>query len=74
METLLDEMTQQNATLVEQAAASQSMGERAHELSEQVSFFVTGENVVTEQPTERRAADRHWSSDSTTTAEAGQSG
>ena len=38
----MDEMTQQNAALVEQAAAaSESMGEQARDLNELVSFFTT---------------------------------
>ncbi len=40
----LDVMTQQNAALVEQAAAaSKSMGERARDLNELVSFFTTAD-------------------------------
>ncbi|NNJ94470.1 MAG: methyl-accepting chemotaxis protein, partial [Halobacteria archaeon] len=62
----LDEMTQQNAALVEEAAAaSQSMGEQARDLNEQVSFFTINEKADTqknpEQQVERRTADRPWS-------------
>jgi len=62
----LDDMTQQNAALVEEAAAaSHSMGEQAHELNTQVSFFTINENATTKnnpkQQEERRAADRPWS-------------
>ena len=62
----LDEMTQQNASLVEEAtAASKSMGEQAHDLNEQVSFFTTGENSDMEKvpgkQAERRAGERPWS-------------
>ncbi|MGB5340248.1 MAG: chemotaxis protein, partial [Gammaproteobacteria bacterium] len=40
----LDVMTQQNAALVEQAAAaSKSMGQRARDLNELVSFFTTAD-------------------------------
>ena len=42
--TAMDEMTQQNAALVEQAAAaSQSMAERARQLSGSVAHYLTGE-------------------------------
>jgi methyl-accepting chemotaxis protein len=45
--TQLDQMTQQNAALVEQsAAAAQSMREQAHTLAEVVSVFRTGEARV----------------------------
>lgn len=41
--TGMDEMTQQNSALVEQAAAaSESLGSKAYELDELVSFFKTG--------------------------------
>jgi methyl-accepting chemotaxis protein len=54
----MDEMTQQNAALVEQASASsKSMEEQAQELLDQVGFFQTGqqsEAVVT--PIGRRSA------------------
>jgi methyl-accepting chemotaxis protein len=62
----MDEITQQNAALVEQAAAaSESMGEQARDLSELVGFFVTSgdaaEKVRIRQETERRSAARPWS-------------
>ncbi|TDJ48517.1 MAG: hypothetical protein E2O52_00575 [Gammaproteobacteria bacterium] len=70
--TQMDEMTQQNAALVEQAsAASTTMGQQASELAQQVSFFKIGESSartsapepasdVAPQP-ERRQAGRAWS-------------
>jgi len=51
----LDEVTQQNAALVEQAAAaSESMDEQARNLNIQMDFFDTGETKVT-APTTRTA-------------------
>jgi methyl-accepting chemotaxis protein len=45
--TQMDEMTQQNASLVEEAAvASESMKEQAKNLKEQVMFFNLGKDVV----------------------------
>ena len=65
----LDEMTQQNAALVEEAAAaSHSMGEQARDLNEQVSFFTTADEE------ERRATDRPWNSDDNDRAASGQNG
>ncbi len=65
----LDEMTQQNAALVEQAAAaSKSMGEQAHDLNEQVSFFTTGDEE------ENSSSDRPWNSDDNDRAASGQNG
>lgn len=59
----MDEMTQQNAALVEQAAAaSGAMGDQAANLSELVSFFTTGGSGAQGGGfTERRSADRPWS-------------
>ena len=70
----LDEMTQQNAALVEQAAsASQSMGEQARGMVDLVAFFRVDEHeesLLTQQmarqaapapAVERRSADRPWS-------------
>ena len=43
----MDEMTQQNAALVEEAAASsESMGEQAGKLNDMVGFFNSAENVA----------------------------
>jgi methyl-accepting chemotaxis protein-1 (serine sensor receptor) len=43
----MDEMTQQNAALVEEAsAAARAMHEQAGELSRQVNFFRFGEDVA----------------------------
>ncbi len=66
----MDETTQQNAALVEQAAAaSEAMGDQAKNLSNQVGFFRTGNAVVSRAPApapapafvERRAKNRPWS-------------
>ena len=56
--TQMDQMTQQNAALVEEAAAaSQSVGEQASELNELVGFFQVGEASVAplQAPAERRS-------------------
>ncbi|MFK7977126.1 MAG: methyl-accepting chemotaxis protein [Halioglobus sp.] len=66
----MDESTQQNAALVEEAAAaSEQMGEQARSLNDLVGYFTTSGTTSTTQafvaehePTERRAADRPWSS------------
>jgi methyl-accepting chemotaxis protein len=52
----MDEVTQQNAALVEEAAAaSHSMQEQAAELAQVVGFFKTGNAVTTQKAkTERR--------------------
>ena len=65
----MDEGTQQNAALVEEAAAaSQSMRQEADELTKQMSFFVvddedmdTSIQVQETVQVERRSADRPWS-------------
>ena len=55
----MDEVTQQNAALVEEAAAaSQSMQEQAGELAQVVSFFKTGTAVATAKPATKLAAVR----------------
>ena len=57
--TQMDETTQQNAALVEQAAAAaQSLQEQASELSDAVSVFKLGRDVVTIEATAWPAADR----------------
>lgn len=69
--TQMDEFTQQNAALVEQAAAaSESLGEQANSLNEMMRFFtVAGGSAVNTSLTasatapdgvERRASDRPW--------------
>ena len=64
----MDELTQQNAALVEEAAAaSESMGEQAEDLNQMMSFFTvdsSGARPKSALPTggvERRSADRPWS-------------
>jgi len=57
----MDEMTQQNAALVEQAAAaSESMGEQARNLSELVGFFTTDTSNSSRPAGERRGGERPW--------------
>jgi len=54
----MDETTQQNAALVEEAAsASEAMGEQAQTMHEQVGFFQVGEEALVE----RRSGERPWS-------------
>jgi len=57
----MDQMTQQNAALVEQAsAASQGMADRARELNEMMAGYQVG--TFEDKPaTERRGANRPWS-------------
>lgn len=64
----MDEMTQQNTALVEEAAAaSAAMGAEAGQLKELVSFFTVDERSSSQQATqsfqgdERRATSRPWS-------------
>jgi methyl-accepting chemotaxis protein len=55
----MDEVTQQNAALVEEAAAaSQSMQEQAGELAHVVGFFKTGNAVAAAKPAAKLAASR----------------
>ncbi len=63
----MDEMTQQNAALVEQAAAaSESMGEEAGALANLVGFFKTNQGATslmasaTDPATDRRSNSRPW--------------
>ena len=61
--TQMDQMTQQNAALVEEAAAtSQSVGEQASELNELVGFFQVADASAKTRPapTERRSNARPW--------------
>ncbi|MGE3772639.1 MAG: methyl-accepting chemotaxis protein [Gammaproteobacteria bacterium] len=62
--TQMDQMTQQNAALVEEAAAaSESMDQESRALLEAVGFFKHEEAAASARPTlERRGADRPWSS------------
>ncbi len=49
--TQLDEVTQQNAALVEEAAAaSESMDDQARTLNEMMNFFKTGDNAISTAP------------------------
>ena len=66
----MDEMTQQNAALVEQAtAASQSMADQARELARSMERYNAGESLSAEAhavgasaaPPERRIGKRPWS-------------
>ncbi len=67
----MDEMTQQNAALVEQAAAaSKSISDQSSKLDDMMAFFTTqsdagmpATNSETTVPTERRSQDRPWSGD-----------
>jgi len=66
----MDEMTQQNAALVEEAAAaSESMGEQAGNLNEMVGFFKTGNSAVSHSGVERRKDARPWGGQPVATAE-----
>ncbi|MGE3564953.1 MAG: methyl-accepting chemotaxis protein [Gammaproteobacteria bacterium] len=66
--TQMDQMTQQNAALVEEAAAaSESMDEESRSLLELMQFFNTGEGMTlsaapagNRPAVERRSADRPW--------------
>lgn len=66
--TQMDEMTQQNAALVEEAAAaSEGMGDRAKDLSNQIQFFSIGtDSVPSSSSVERRTQARPWSSGEST--------
>jgi len=58
----MSERTQQNTALVERAtAASESMGEQAHTLSELVGFFTTDGSAGDGPVVERRSGKRPWS-------------
>ncbi len=63
--TQMDQGTQQNAALVEEAAAaSESMDEQSRNLTEQMKFFNTGNNQAA-APQERRATEeRPWTAES----------
>ncbi len=73
----MDEITQQNAALLEEAAAaSETLGERGNDLSTMMEFFSLtsgGEDTNSEAEhsgTERRSADRPWSVPAEPTSEA----
>ncbi len=77
----LDELTQQNAALVEQAAAaSESMGDQADDLNQMIAFFTVGNEDAAHQPTmrsadahkgaDRRSAGRPWNASKTAAPEA----
>jgi len=64
----MDEMTQQNAALVEEAAAaSETMSKQALNLNELVSFFSTNDTSSQKPAVERRCSERPWSEQSQTT-------
>jgi methyl-accepting chemotaxis protein-1 (serine sensor receptor) len=55
--TQMDEMTQQNAALVEEAAAAaRAMQEQAGELARQVGFFRLGDEAAVAAPARKAAA------------------
>jgi methyl-accepting chemotaxis protein len=73
----MDEMTQQNAALVEEAAAaSEIMGEQAKELKQQVDFFrtqqVSKQAAVAASNSNRRSNERPWSAQNTAQAAPGK--
>jgi methyl-accepting chemotaxis protein len=75
--TQMDEMTQQNAALVEEAAAaSEIMGEQAKELKQQVDFFrtqqVSKQAAVAASNSNRRSNERPWSAQNTAQAAPGK--
>ena len=71
----MDEMTQQNATLVEQAAAaSEAMGEQARNLNELVGFFTTDGASNNANSTERRSGSRPWKGDNKPAVKSGGNG
>ncbi len=63
--TQMDDLTQQNAALVEEAAAaSGSLGQQADDLTQLMSFFSLDGNAATDAPApavERRSTSRPWS-------------
>ncbi len=62
----MDEMTQQNAALVEEAAAaSESMGDQARNLNNLVGFFSTGTGAVASSEEQRRNSGRPWAEEKT---------
>ncbi|HXR19963.1 MAG TPA: methyl-accepting chemotaxis protein [Steroidobacteraceae bacterium] len=63
----MDQSTQQNASLVEQAAAaSQAIVEQAHALNQMICGYRVGEQRAAEsEPVERRSSERPWALHST---------
>lgn len=60
--TQMDELTQQNAALVEQAAAaSESLGEEATNMNQLMDFFTVGADSSSGSRVERRSTERPWS-------------
>lgn len=60
--TQMDELTQQNAALVEEAAAaSESLGEEANNMKQLMDFFTVGSESSDHSGTERRSSERPWS-------------
>ena len=58
----MEQVTQQNAVLVEQASASaQSMHQQSNNLNALVEFFKVNENAAPSEFVERRAGSRPWS-------------
>ncbi|MFK7863265.1 MAG: nitrate- and nitrite sensing domain-containing protein [Pseudohongiellaceae bacterium] len=83
--TQMDEMTQQNAALVEEAAAaSEGMGDRAKDLNKQIQFFTTndiGEGISdtrahnqSPHSGDRRSTQRPWSATKKDTVTSAQEG
>jgi methyl-accepting chemotaxis protein len=63
----MDQMTQQNAAMVEEAtASSETVSKQAYELNQTVGFFNTGNEPqqAIEPHTERRSSERPWSAKS----------
>jgi methyl-accepting chemotaxis protein len=63
----MDQSTQQNAALVEQAAAASSaIVEQAQALNQMISGYRVGERAVHSEPAERRSSERPWTARSAT--------
>jgi methyl-accepting chemotaxis protein len=63
----MDQSTQQNAALVEQAAAaSNAIVEQAQALNQMISGYRVGERAVHSEPAERRSGERPWTARSAT--------
>ena len=58
----MDQMTQENAALVEEAsAASALMGQQANRLQQLVNYFRTTDESTTYDGVDRRSSERPWS-------------
>ena len=69
--TQMDQGTQQNAALVEEAAAaSESMDEQSRNLTEQMRFFNTGNNQAAAPQDRRATEERPWTAESAAPAPA----